>query len=369
MRGLLVVLALVMGSAQAQVPALLTPTPLGTILSVFSYLNAEKKKVYYARVESQGPTFEQARINGFRLAVEQAIGSLILSESESQGARLRRDQIISYSSGMIDRFEIVERVDTGRGWKLIMEVWVTHSAIANRLLNDGVTDRDINGDRLGARVESLLHERQSGDQVVAAVARDYATRAYDIELRPARVEFDAQRQVQITVPFVIDMNYAYAVALYESMNRTGQAPLECSSIWDRIRYDGRETPECQSRKNNQYHFLISMKPADRWQFWNGRVTFDDPSKLRIFAQVVAAPLALSVTLLDTSGQVVARACQDLAPYTAQIVTYNQQINTMIVQQGRGVQGEARFNFRQDHAQITRLGAQQARVMSQNQCRP
>ena len=368
MRGLLVVLALVIGSAQAQVPALLTPTPLGTILSVFSYLNTEKKKVYYARVESQGKTFNEARVNGFRLAVEQAIGPLILSESQSQGARLRRDQIISYSSGVIYRFEIVEKVDTGRGWKLVMEVWVTHSAIAGRLLNDSVTDRNIIGDQLGARVESLLHERRSGDQVVAAVARDYATRAFDVELQAPKVDFDAQRNLQITVPFVIDMNYAYAVALYESMNRTAQAPLECSSIWDRIRYDGRETPECQSRKNNQYHFVISMKPVDRWQFWNGRVTFDDPNKLQIFAQAVAQPLVLGLSLLDIQGQIVIRTCHDLEPYTSRIISYNQNNNTLLVQQGRPVAGEIQFNFGQDHARITRLSTQQARVMPQSQCR-
>jgi hypothetical protein len=367
MRWLAAVMVLVAGSAAAQVPALLVPTPLGTIISVYGYLSKEQKKIYYARVQSQGATQMEARNNGFRLAVEQAIGPLILSESESQNSRLKRDQIITYSAGMVDRFEIQSQTQTDRGWSLVMDVWVTHSDIAGRLLGDSTTSGNLNGDQLGARVQSLLTERNTGDQVVTAVARDYAARAYDIELRPARVEFDAQRQVQITVPFVIDMNYAYAVALYDSMNRTGQAPVRCLN-WESIANAGRETPECQAQRSQQYHFTISMKPADRWQFWNGRVTFDDPGKLRIFAQAVATPLALSVTLLDTSGQIVARVCQDLAPYTAQIVTYNQQINTMIVQQGRGVQGEARFNFSQDHAQITRLGAQQARVMPQSQCR-
>ena len=105
----LMLLALMVGSAQAQVPALLMPTPLGTILSVYSYVTKDSKQSYYARVQGQGDTQEQARTNGFRVAVEQAIGPLILSESVSAGARLQRDQIITYSSGMIDRFNIVEQ--------------------------------------------------------------------------------------------------------------------------------------------------------------------------------------------------------------------------------------------------------------------
>lgn len=367
MRWLAAVIVLVSGPVLAQIPAILVPTPLGTIISVYGFFNKEKKKVYYARVQSQGSTVMEARTNGFRLAVEQAIGPLILSESESLDSRLKRDQIITYSAGMVDRFEIQNQTQTTNGWNLVMDVWVTPSDIAGRLLGDSTTNGNLNGDQLGARVQSLLTERNTGDQVVTAVARDYAIRAYDIDVRPVRVEFDAQRQVQITVPFLIDMNYAYAVALWESMNHTGQAPVTCLN-WEYMVNGGRESPECQAQRSQQYHFAISMKPADRWQFWNGRVTFDDPNKLRIFAQAVAAPLALSVALLDTSAQVVARICQDLSPYTARIVSYNQQTNTMMVQQGRPVQGEARFNFRQDHAQITRLGTQQVRVMPQSQCR-
>ena len=40
----LMLLALIVGSAQAQVPTLLMPTPLGTILSVYSYVAKDSKK-------------------------------------------------------------------------------------------------------------------------------------------------------------------------------------------------------------------------------------------------------------------------------------------------------------------------------------
>lgn len=366
MRWLLAVLVLISGSALSQVPAILVPTPLGTILSVYSYLSKEQKKIYHARVQAHGATQMEARDNGFRLAVEQAIGPLIISESETQNSRLRRDQITTYSSGMVDRFEIQSQTQTARGWTVVMDVWVTHSDIAARLLGDNTTDSTIPGDQLGARVQSLLRERDTGDQVVAAVVRDYATRAWDVQLKAAQVEFDQQRQVRITVPFTIDMNYAYAVSLWESMNRTGQAPVRCIN-WESLANGGRATPQCQSQQSQQYHLNISMKPADRWQFWNGSATHDDPVKLRTFAQAVAQPLVLSLTLVDTSGDVVARACHDLQPYTGRIISYNGQTRTMIVQQGRPVQGQVMFQFSQDHAQLTRLAAQQARVMPQSQC--
>jgi hypothetical protein len=367
MRWLAMMLALVCLSAQAQVPMILMPTPLGSILTVYSYLSKEQKKIYYAKVTSHGTTFAEAKTNGFKLAVEKAIGPLILSEAESNNGRLTRDQIISYSAGMVDKFEITSQTQNSQGWTMVMEVWVTHSNIAARLMSDSATAGNINGAELGARVQTLLDERNTGDHVVENISRDYATRAYDIELKPARVDFDNRRNVQIIVPFTVDMNYSYAVALYESMNITAQAPVRCVN-WEYVRNGARETRECQTQRSGQYHFAISMKPADRWQFWNGRVTFDDPKKLQVFARAVAAPLALSLTILDNAGQVVARACHDLAPYTGKIVTYYQHNNTLQIEQGRGVAGEIAFSFRQDHAQISRLGAQQARVMPLNQCR-
>jgi hypothetical protein len=41
------------------------------------------------------------------LAVEQALGTLISSETEVNNGRIVRDEIVSYASGYVDRFDIV----------------------------------------------------------------------------------------------------------------------------------------------------------------------------------------------------------------------------------------------------------------------
>ena len=361
----LMLLALIVGSAQAQVPTLLMPTPLGTILTVYSYVTKDSKKTYYARVQGQGDTQEQARTNGFRVAVEQAIGPLILSESTGTNGRLQRDQIITYSSGMIDRFNIVEQRNQGRVWLVTMDVWVTPSNIANRLFNESASSQGIDGARLGAQVESVLAERDSGDQVVTAVVRDLGTRGFDIQTGIPVIEFDNQRQVRIKIPMQIDMNYAYAVSLWEAMNRTSQARVQCGFLDQAIH--GRESPDCARQKSSQYHFAMAMKPADRWQFWQGQVTFDDARKLQILAQAVAQPWMISATLVDGQGRPVARACQPLEPYMNQIISYDNHRNTLRVQQGRGVTGQIQFNMQQNHADLSRLHTQQVRVVPQSQC--
>ncbi len=92
--------------AQAQLTpvltASLTPSPLGIALTVgkWIYDAATKQQVYYVEVAGEGPDPTQARDNGFRLATELALGSLISSETEVRNGRIQRDEIISYSSGL-----------------------------------------------------------------------------------------------------------------------------------------------------------------------------------------------------------------------------------------------------------------------------
>ena len=74
---------------------MIMPSPLGIILTVGQWIYNGTEKVYYIEVEGEGPTPEEARLNGFRLAVEQSVGSIIASETEVRNERAIRDEIIS----------------------------------------------------------------------------------------------------------------------------------------------------------------------------------------------------------------------------------------------------------------------------------
>jgi UDP-N-acetylmuramoylalanine-D-glutamate ligase len=91
--------------------SLLTPSPLGIVIAVKTYLK-DQKKVYYIRVESQAQDFEKAKKQAFRLASEQVAGTVVLSESELRNSKLTRDEIITYSSGLIDEYKIVDRFES-----------------------------------------------------------------------------------------------------------------------------------------------------------------------------------------------------------------------------------------------------------------
>ena len=136
------------------------------IITIGQWIYQGTERVYYIEVAGQGADAEEARKNGFRLAVEQAIGSLISSESEVQNGRLIRDEIISYAAGYVSNFEIVSTENVNRGSRVVMRVWVKRSALANRLLNESKQSGQVDGATAAVSFKTIVNERQTGDQLL-----------------------------------------------------------------------------------------------------------------------------------------------------------------------------------------------------------
>ncbi len=74
------VLAILLGcSAPAiAVPSWVIPSPITIAIQVGKWLQSNDEEVYYVRVQSKGSTEGEARTEAFRLAVDQAVGSLLI---------------------------------------------------------------------------------------------------------------------------------------------------------------------------------------------------------------------------------------------------------------------------------------------------
>ena len=200
--------------------SLITPSPLGIVIAVKSYLK-DQKKVYYIRVESQARDFEQAKKQAFRLASEQVAGTVVLSESELRNSKLTRDEIITYSSGLIDEYKIVNRYDSAGSVKLTVDVWIVESVMAQRLLAKSATEKGIDGVALSARAESILDERQRGDNIFSAIMRDFPRRAFRVKMGTPDVFMDAYRNTQVSVLVTITWDERFVNAFNDAADKTG----------------------------------------------------------------------------------------------------------------------------------------------------
>jgi hypothetical protein len=219
------VLALVLsltlaGPVTAQTPPMSTASAVLSVVRIAINLGSGRQDYVQVDVVSQGANTEQARLEGFRTAVNQAVGSVVATQTQTQNQRLIQDEIINYSSGFVDRFEILEQQDQGNRVQLKMRVWVAESRLAHRLLGQSYDSAQIPGGRIGAQVETLLEERQQGDRLIEAVMADYPHRAFDIRVGKSRVKFDDYRRASIITDVTIRWDRRFTDAVRDTLRQT-----------------------------------------------------------------------------------------------------------------------------------------------------
>lgn len=265
-------------------PQMLVPSPLGVVLTVgkWIYDSSTRQEVYYIEVAGDGSSVDQARNNGFRLAVEQALGTLISSETEVQNGKIVRDEIISYASGYVDRFEIVSQQKTKTGFRVAMRVWVKKSALSDRLLNRSLKTGEVDGARASVQLQTLNQERATGDRLLQQVLNDFPKRAFDIEFKSTDV-IRQNRASQMEISFRLMWNKDYLRSLWTAL--------------DAISYRG---PNVVS--------TIGVNSGSMFGF-GGQARFDDMQKLRMVASTfIGTTPAVLATVRGQNSQILYSAC-------------------------------------------------------------
>ena len=210
----------VINHAKAQpIANLLIPNPIAVALSIGRWLMKDSRKVYYVQVKSTAATPVLARAEGFKLAVSQAVGTLVLAESEVKNNELIRKDIIQYSSGYVEDFKVQQETQVDGGVQIIMDVWVSDSKIADRLLYVSKGGNVIDGTKVATQHQTLLNEKTNGDRLLAAVLNDFPARAFDVFVDKTQWRTSG-RTLEIYIPISISWNASYVNALYEVLIAT-----------------------------------------------------------------------------------------------------------------------------------------------------
>lgn len=269
-------------AVQAQsIAQVITPSPWSIGIHLAHWMIKDNKRVLYVEVVGEGNNADQARQHGFRLAVEQAVGTVIASETEVRDQRIVRDEIISYASGFVEEYQIVGQNSLNNRVQLSMKVWVSHSSIARRLLNTSKQAGKIDGELAAEQVESLRYERYSGDRLVAAVLSDFPRRAFNIDMAPTAVQFEQNRGSTLNIIFTLSWNKDYLLSLYQALEKTSQ-------------------------QSGPYRVDIN---SGGFLGWRGSANFTDPIKLQLIAQtLVGTQPAVLLTIKNNHGQPQFKQC-------------------------------------------------------------
>ena len=344
-----IVSAIVLSSAQGVTIADALRGPLGTGIAVARWIFEGSEKVLYIEVIGEGGTSEQARQQGFRLAVEHAVGTVVTSETEVRNDRIVRDEIITYASGYVDRFDIVEQQQVNNRVLVNMKVWVRSSKIANRLLNRSAAAGAVEGGRISTQIQTLQKERSSGDRLLKSVLADFPKHAFVVQLDKTQVLFDANRTGQLEVAFWLSWSKEYLESIAEALTAISHQS-GCGDLFSRCR--------------NIESQIDVVRPgfASTTQTWFN----DKVAEQMVRAELVNSNPVIRISILDTLGKEQFKGClfakeldyREYAPWYYVKLGSNKAPHSMVVINGGAIK---RYNTYIDLSHLPAANLDQIKV--------
>lgn len=272
------------------------------------------------QVEGHGQTIDLAKQNGFRNAIEQIVGQVIVSDQEVQGDRLTKDFIGGYSAGYVDAYEILETRQEGNKVIVKMNVAVASSKIAKRMMSSGNKSLIVEGERLQAQIDTQLDQRDRGDQLIAEVLSSYPYNAYVVNSGQTEIGLGARREPYVDVPYELHWSKFWLEALNEALGVIALDSRSCNSFLikqdNNIRLSAgsgllgrmQDTP-CGQEANMR----VTYKRSGDWMSATHSYYFYDRQTLDIINEQIQTPvgrqhIGLRVDLKDAGGSILDSRC-------------------------------------------------------------
>lgn len=266
------------------------------------------------QVEGHGNNIDQAKQNAFRSAIEKVVGQVIISDQEVRGDQLTKDFIGGYSAGYVDDFEILETRQEGNEIIVKMNVAVSSSKIAQRMMSSGNKSLIIEGQRLQAQIDTQLDQRNRGDQLIAEVLTSYPYNAYVVNSGQTDIGLNNRREVYVDVPYEIHWSKFWLEGFNEALNVIAVDNKTCSNWF--VKQDNKIGLSIQTGLLGRLRDTPCGQEADMRVSHNSNTKsyyFYDRQTLEVINGQIQTPtgrqhIGLRVDLKDASGQVVDSRC-------------------------------------------------------------
>jgi hypothetical protein len=222
----------------------------------------------YIRTTGVGYTYEEAKNNAFKEAIEYQVGVVITSERESYNEKLIKNEILAYSSAFVDEYKIISQQNIGNKIQVVMDVKLSLLRISDRILSKGKDSKNIDGPKHDNQYKSFLENKQNGDRILASVLNDYPRRAYDIKQSEYIVKIDTYRNLTLTIPYSLKWNPNYVASFHDAIKIVADGKPSLWSVEKGFAQQYSGTVRIGSEKYYFNEFIITNKILDAMMDWN-----------------------------------------------------------------------------------------------------
>jgi hypothetical protein len=188
-----------------------------TVCLILTACASTSKTDNYLRTTGVGNTYEEAKQNAFKEAIEYQVGVVIASERISYNDKLIKNEILAYSSAFVDEYKIISQQNIGNKVQLVVDVKLSLLKISDRILSKGKDGKNLDGVKHNNQYKSFLENKQNGDRMLASVLNDYPRRAYDVKQGNYVIKVDAYRNLTLTIPYTLAWNINYITAFHDTI--------------------------------------------------------------------------------------------------------------------------------------------------------
>jgi hypothetical protein len=204
---------------------------LSVALAGVSPAFAAKPKVYGPyRAVGYGENCSIAKTEAFKDAVGQAMGIAVVSERQSNDGEIARNNILTHSAGYIDKYDVESEGSVNVGCKVVIRAMVKPSMMNDYVLQTSKDTKNVEGDKLGDKINGYMENRRDGDRYLTSVLRDYPAKAYNISQGKFEVRMNDDRDMALFVPYSISFSSDFLIALSNALKTVSDT--ECSMFCD-----------------------------------------------------------------------------------------------------------------------------------------
>lgn len=172
------------------------------------------------QVSGEGRSFEEAKRNAFRNAIELSLGTIVSAEAEARDNKMMRDEILVYSAGYVTNYKVMDQNTVGNKVVLIMDVTVAESKLKDFLLSKPSSVHNFDHTHHQTQLNTYFYERQTGDDLIKLLFRHYPNSAFNLTQHPYQFKTDSNRGIILVVPYELRWNYGFISALNETLQHT-----------------------------------------------------------------------------------------------------------------------------------------------------
>ena len=222
----------------------------------------------YIRASGVGYTYEEAKNNAFREAIEYQVGVVIASERESYNEKLIKNEILAYSSAFVDEYKIISQQNIDNKVQVVVDVKLSLLRLSDRILSKGKDSKGLDGTKHDTQYKSFLENKQNGDMILNRVLNDYPRRAYDIKQSNYLIKIDSYRNLTLTIPYTLKWNPNYIASFHDAIKVLADGK---PSLWTYERGFAQQYPGTVRIGGEKYYFnefVITEKILDAMMDWN-----------------------------------------------------------------------------------------------------